>query len=88
MPTAGLDNPAEMAPPGTYGLESTEATGVLNKPTCPIDIFLNGFPYTEDLWSLPTQTIAAVELYSSTTVPPQYRRPTRACKVLLLWTKQ
>ena len=87
MPFAGQSAHSELVPYGSYKLEATDPTGILSGPTCPVDIYLNGLPFYEDIRTLPTNEIAAVELYTMLTAPPQYRRVDKACKVLLLWTK-
>lgn len=87
MPFAGESAHSELVPYGSYKIEATDPTGILPGPTCPVDVYLNGIPFYEDIRTLPTNEIAAVELYTMLTAPPQYRRVDKACKVLLLWTK-
>lgn len=76
-------------PPGTMHLEATGSSGILfdSRPTCPVDVYVDGFFYMEDLEALPTSRLLAAELYDKSSAPSQYRRPGKACKVLLLWTK-
>lgn len=88
MPVAGESTHDELVPYGSYTIQATDPTGILPGPTCPVDIYLNGVPFYDDIRTIATQEIAAVELYPLTTAPPQYRRVDKACQVLLLWTKE
>ncbi|HEX7018610.1 MAG TPA: carboxypeptidase regulatory-like domain-containing protein [Gemmatimonadaceae bacterium] len=76
-------------PPGTMHIEAVGSSGILadTSPTCPVDVYVDGFFYTEDMEAVPTSTVAAAELYDKSSAPPQYRRAGKACKVLLLWTR-
>lgn len=88
MPFAGESAHSELVPYGSYKIEATDPTGILPSSTCPVDVYLNGIPFYEDIRTIPTNSLAAVELYTLLTAPPQYRRVDKACKVLLLWTKE
>ena len=81
--------PVDLEQFGAMRLEATQQSGILKdtKPTCPIDVYLGGVPFTEDLDAIPTDVVGGVELYDKGSAPPEYRRPSKACKVLLIWTR-
>ncbi len=89
-PTArvGLDLPADLDAFGSMHLEATQPSGLLHDghATCPIDTYVDGIWFTESLATVPSDLIAAVELYDKGSAPSAYRRPGKACKVLLIWT--
>jgi len=76
---------------GRPRLYSTRSTGLLRDPypnRCPIDVFFDGMHASDGDVDLPDPaSVAAVEYYSKTSAPPQYRRVGRACGVLLVWFK-
>ncbi len=55
---------------------------------CGVDVYLDGFKVPADVYtSLHPSDIAGVELYSMGFAPVQYRTGSRACHVLLLWSR-
>ena len=58
------------------------------RPTCEIDLYLDGQRYPGTLDEILTGELAGVELHRRETAPPQYRSSSGACQVLLLWTKR
>ncbi|HVX38641.1 MAG TPA: carboxypeptidase regulatory-like domain-containing protein [Gemmatimonadaceae bacterium] len=75
-----------------YGGMRLAATGTSDimfdsKPGCPVNVYIDGFYYTDNLEAVPTEKITAAELYAKGSEPPAYRRQGKACKTLLLWTK-
>lgn len=55
---------------------------------CGIDMYLDGSRYMDDLESIHPTELAGVEYYSIESAPPEYRRPTDNCGVLLLWSRR
>lgn len=70
-----------------YHLVSTRGTGRLGGLGCAVDVYLDGFLYMDDVDALYPTEIAGVEFYTETTAPPQYRRGTGSCQVVLIWSK-
>lgn len=58
------------------------------RPTCEIDLFLDGQRFPGTLDEILTGELAGVELHRRESAPPQYRTSSGACQVLLLWTKR
>lgn len=58
------------------------------RPTCAIDLYLDGQRYPGTLDEILTGELAGVELHRRESAPPQYRSSSGACQVLLLWTKR
>ncbi|HYD52635.1 MAG TPA: carboxypeptidase regulatory-like domain-containing protein [Gemmatimonadaceae bacterium] len=54
---------------------------------CGVDVYLDGTQYRDDLDGIDPRTLGAVEHYAMTAAPPQYRRSTGSCHVVLLWTR-
>lgn len=84
-----LDNPVDLEQFGAMRLEAAQPSGILRdtKPTCPVDTYLDGVLFREDVDAIPTDIVGGVELYDKASAPPEYRRPGKACKVLLIWTR-
>jgi hypothetical protein len=57
--------------------------------TCPITTFLDDVPVdlTEDIYIIKTWDLAAVEYYSETEIPVEYRSRAPGCGLLLAWSK-
>ncbi len=78
--------------PGHYALQSTRVNTLLPhdaskfSAVCKVDVYLDGILYNEYDSLFPTD-LAGVEFYTMGTAPPQYRRGTGACQVMLLWSK-
>lgn len=64
------------------GVAKAQSTG-----PCPVDVYLDGMRYDEDLDAIPPREVAGAELYSMGQAPVQYRRSYGACHVLLLWSR-
>jgi hypothetical protein len=54
---------------------------------CGVDIYLDGFLYRDDIDALSPREIAGIEFYTMGSAPPQYRRGTGSCQVMLIWSK-
>lgn len=54
---------------------------------CPVDVYLDGARYDEELDAIPPREVAGAELYAIGQAPAQYRRSYGACHVLLLWSR-
>jgi hypothetical protein len=54
---------------------------------CGVDVYLNGSQYRDDLDGIRPSDLAGVEYYPMSAAPGEYRRPSRSCGVLLLWSK-
>ncbi len=69
------------------------STRFRKKEPCRVDIYVDGVGiYTsersyQDIDLLSPQDLAGAELYSMESAPVQYRLPSGACHVLLLWTR-
>ena len=76
---------------GRARLYSTRSTALMRDAhpnRCPIDVFFDGMHASDGDVDLPmTPAVAAVEYYTKTAAPPQYRRAGQACGVLLVWFK-
>lgn len=77
--------------PNKYTLLSARGPTRIMDGLCRVDVYMDGVRIAEDLEHLSPQDIAGAELYSMESAPPQYRRQfgkeSRACHVLLLWTR-
>jgi hypothetical protein len=54
---------------------------------CNIDVYLDDMPFREHIDAIRPWEVAGVEFYTMETAPPQYRRGTGSCQVILLWSK-
>ncbi len=54
---------------------------------CAVDVYLDGFLYYDDIDAISPREIAGIEFYAMGTAPPQYRRGTGSCQVMLIWSK-
>lgn len=77
---------------GRYLLKSRRAnlvTSLKKSPsgaTCSVDVYLDGV-YTDEIDFLTPTMLSGVEHYPMSAAPPQYRRPTGSCHVVLLWSR-
>jgi hypothetical protein len=77
---------------GHYLVESTriDASGPRNpnkfSSVCKVDVYVDG-TLTSDYDSFFPSDLAGAEFYTMGSAPPQFRRGTGACQVILLWTK-
>ena len=74
--------------PGLYVLISARGNARFvgeDKDICLVDIYLDGV--RADIEALAPQDLAGAELYSMESAPPQFRTQSKACHVLLLWTR-
>jgi hypothetical protein len=82
---------AVLTPGGRYALMSTRhqagSSGGMINMSCPVDIYLDGMFFGGGLEGLYPSDLGGIELYSMTSAPPQYRRSTGSCSVLLAWSK-
>ena len=82
-----------LPPPGSYVLRSTRAgNSIMGGPGCAVDVYLDGFLLNTDreatdLEAIHPSEIAGAELYPMAAAPPQFRRQTGGCHVLLLWSR-
>jgi len=53
---------------------------------CGIDLYVDGFRSAEPVDALFTSEVAGVEASPMSAAPPQYRRKTGGCHVILIWT--
>lgn len=75
-------------PPMNFVLRSTRAgNSIMGGPGCAVDVYLDGFLLTTDLEAIHPSEIAGAELYPMAAAPPQFRRQTGGCHVLLLWSR-
>ena len=73
--------------PNTVGRVGTI---VFSRARCgPPAVYLDGLPFrAEDLLSVSTANVAAVELYNGPSeVPVEFKRTGSACGVIVIWTK-
>jgi hypothetical protein len=54
---------------------------------CAVDVYLDGFLYRDDIDALSPREIAGIEFYAMGSAPPEYRRGTGSCQVMLIWSK-
>jgi hypothetical protein len=54
---------------------------------CGVDVYLDGMLFLDDIDAIHPTEIAGIEFYSMTSAPPQYRRGTGSCQVMLIWSK-
>jgi hypothetical protein len=78
--------------PSHYRLVSMRANTAGRRPNgwhldCAVDVYLDGFLYNDDIDAISPTEIAGIEFYTMTSVPPQYRRGTGSCQVMLIWSK-
>jgi hypothetical protein len=75
--------------PGQYVLVSRRGSPrFMDRGPCEIDIYLDGVRMPQlFLEVLAPQDLAGAELYSMESAPPQFRIQSKACNVLLLWTR-
>lgn len=79
--------------PGRYLLFSRRAAvrtslrGGTPSTDCSVDVFLDGMKI-DDLDAITPTMLAGVEHYPMSAAPPQYRRPTGSCHVVLLWSRR
>jgi hypothetical protein len=75
-----------------YRLVSMRVNTSLPKPggfqlDCAVDVYLDGFLYYDDIDAISPREIAGIEFYTMGSAPPQYRRGTGSCQVMLIWSK-
>ncbi len=72
-----------------YKLVSTRfSTSIsLKLGPCSVDVYLDGMLYLDDIDSILPDEVAGVEFYTMGSAPPQYRRGTGSCQVVLIWLK-
>lgn len=74
--------------PGKYRLISGRGSPRFKDDgVCKVDVYMDGVRIASDLEILAPQDISGAELYSMESAPPQYRTQSKACHVLLLWTR-
>jgi len=54
---------------------------------CAVDVYLDNMLYLDDLDAIRPWEVEGIEFYTMETAPPQYRRGTGSCQVVLLWSK-
>lgn len=54
---------------------------------CAVDVYLDNMLYLDDLDAIRPWEVAGIEFYTMETAPPQFRRGTGSCQVVLLWSK-
>jgi hypothetical protein len=62
--------------------------GSCNANPCHVRVLLDEIDVTDDLWLVKTWDLAAIEYYSETSAPAQYRIGKPMCGLLLLWSKK
>lgn len=55
--------------------------------SCPVDVYVDGVFWGGALEGLYPSDLEGVEYYPMTSAPPQYRRTTGSCSVLLVWSR-
>lgn len=58
-----------------------------NTALCGVDVYLDGFLYLDDIDAFSPREIAGIEFYTMGSAPPQCRRGTGSCQVMLIWSK-
>jgi hypothetical protein len=96
----GLMSTQDPARAGHDVLMMRRANAQLNKNTvpedehfvfeshCGVDIYLDGAQFRDDLDSIRIADLAGVEFYTMSSAPGEYRRLSKNCGVLLLWSKK
>ena len=89
MHLPGLQAMPNAESPGKYVLMSRRGRGNFGSfAPCAVDIYLDGMLTTFDAYDmLRASDLAGVELYAMESAPPEYRRGSGSCHVLLLWSK-
>ena len=75
--------------PSHFSLMSTRSSTTLSRGAgfCRVDVYLDGMRYLDDIDAIRPYEVAGVEFYTMETAPPQYRRGTGSCQVVLIWSK-
>ena len=71
--------------PGLARILDTRPTEASPGARCGLDVYLNGLPTIENLAGLTARDVDAVEFYTASTAPSEFRRAGTFCPVLLLW---
>jgi len=72
----------------TRVIASSPRTGASRAQVCPLTVFVDGVRTLDpDVNQVPSDWLAAMEIYLGAEAPAQYRVP-GGCGVVLLWTKQ
>lgn len=71
--------------PGVSRLLATRSADGPPSDRCGVDVYLNGLRTVGDLSSFKARDVDAVEFYTASTAPGEYRRAGTFCPVLLLW---
>jgi CarboxypepD_reg-like domain len=74
---------------GSSGVTSMRFSTSVSKGAdyCKVDVYLDNMLYLDNLDDLHAWEIAGAEFYTIETAPPQYRRGTGSCQVIVLWSK-
>jgi hypothetical protein len=72
--------------PGWSRMLDTRPSDASPSNRCGVDVYLNGLPTLENLADLRARDVDGVEFYTTSIVPPQFRRAGTFCPVLLLWS--
>jgi hypothetical protein len=67
---------------------AVEVQGSCYNAECPVRVLLDDIDVTDELWLVKTWDLAAVEYYTETTAPAQYRTGKKMCGIILLWSKK
>jgi hypothetical protein len=91
FPSLALSAP-DVSSPTHHRLVSRRAAGALPhgggfRLSCGVDVYLDGTLFRDDIDILHPSDLIGVEFYQMEVAPPQYRRGTGSCEVLLLWTR-
>ena len=85
----GIRAVQDLSSPNHYKLQSMRFGTTISRGAqfCSVDVYLDGMLYLEDIDALHPSEVAGVEFYSMESAPPQYRRGTGSCQVVLIWSK-